>query len=98
MKALTWKMQVQNEAFMIRWGWILICVVSANSKVLTLEEDGKRMANELLEKKILTNEISFFDIISKNIDKNLTIKKPYNSWSTQKYIRKTTQLLNENWK
>ena len=60
---------------------------SISDKVLTLEENGKRMANEFLEKRVLTNEINFFDTISKNIDKNLIVrkrapfhqKKPYNS-------------------
>ena len=33
--------------------------ISIPDKVLTLEEDGKIMANELLEKIVLTNEISF---------------------------------------
>ena len=43
--------------------------------VVTLEEDGKRMANEFLEKRVLTNEINFFDRISKNINKNLIVRK-----------------------
>ena len=48
---------------------------SISDKVLTLEENGKRMANEFLEKRVLTNEINFFDTISKNFDKNLIVRK-----------------------
>ena len=63
-KVLTCKIKVENETFMIRWGWIPIYVMSGNSKVLTLEEDGKRMANEFLEKRVLANKIIIFDTIS----------------------------------
>ena len=49
--------------------------ISIPEEVLTLEEDGKRMANEFLEKRVLANDINFFYTISKNIDKNLIVRK-----------------------
>ena len=60
--------------------------ISIPDKVLTLVEDRKIMANEFLEKIILTNEINFFNTISKNIDKNLIVRKraPFRQKSLQK--------------
>ena len=49
--------------------------ISIPDKVLALEEDGKRMVSEFLEIRVLTNEINFFDTISKNIDKSLIERK-----------------------
>ena len=50
-----------NESFLKRgWGWIPIYVASATSKVLTLEEDGKRMAIELLIEKSTDKREKFF--------------------------------------
>ena len=36
----------------------------------------KKMANEFLKKRVLTNKINVFDTIPKNIDQNLVVRAP----------------------
>lgn len=59
--------------------------VSIPNEVLSLKEDGKRMANKFLDKRVLTNEIHVFDTISKYLQKfsckkksSCLSKNPYN--------------------